>query len=186
MSRFQPGVHLLEEELETLLEGADLEAFHSRSQELEEAGVPTELARRVAAMPAQPAAFDVVAVAADGDHDLASATRAYFRIGSRLELNWLRDRIVDLPRANRWQALARTALREELLGAQRELTREVLEATEGASDTDEAIDRWSAAHEAAVERLTQTLAEIRASRTFDTTTLAVALREVRALIGRQD
>jgi glutamate dehydrogenase len=154
--------------------------------QLKEAGVPSELARRVAAMPAQPAAFDVVTVAADGGHDLASAARAYFRIGSRLELNWLRDRIVDLPRANRWQALARTALREELLSAQRELTREVLLATEGAADTDQAIDQWSATHQAGVERLAQTLAEIRASRTFDTTTLAVALREVRALIRRRE
>ena len=38
----------------------------------------------------------------------------YFRLGSRLELNWLRDRIIELPRANRWQALARAALRDDL------------------------------------------------------------------------
>ena len=51
----------------------------------------------------------------------------YFRLGSRLELNWLRDRIIELPRDDRWQALARAALREDLLGIHRELTREVLE-----------------------------------------------------------
>jgi glutamate dehydrogenase len=183
--RFEPGVRLLDEQLEDLLEGSDLDAFRGRAEELQDAGVPAELARRVAAMPSQPAAFDVVTVATDGRHELAAATRAYFRIGSRLELNWLRDRIVELPRANRWQALARTALREELLGAQRELTREILEATVGAADTDQAIDRWSATHATGVERLQQTLAEIRASGTYDTTTLAVGLREVRALIRGQ-
>ncbi|HEY3587607.1 MAG TPA: NAD-glutamate dehydrogenase domain-containing protein, partial [Myxococcaceae bacterium] len=183
--RFEPGVRLLDDQLEDLLEGADLDAFRGRAGELQDSGVPAELARRVAAMPSQPAAFDVVTVAADGRHELAAATRAYFRIGARLELNWLRDRIVELPRANRWQALARTALREELLGAQRELTREILEATVGAADTDQAIDRWSATHAAGVERLQQTLAEIRASGIYDTTTLAVGLREVRALIRGQ-
>jgi glutamate dehydrogenase len=185
VSRFEPGVKLLAEQLDSLLEGADLDAFQAKVQELEAAGVPHELARRVAAMPTEPAAFDVVTVATDGGHELTAVTKAYFRIGARLELNWLRDRIVELPRANRWQALARTALREELLGAQRELTREILEATVGAADTDQAIDRWSATHQAGVERLLQTLAEIRASGTYDTTTLAVALREVRGLIRGQ-
>jgi glutamate dehydrogenase len=183
--RFEPGVRLLEEQLEDLLEGSDLDSFRGRAEQLQKAGVPAELARRVAAMPRQPAAFDVVTVAADGRHDLAATTRAYFRIGGRLELNWLRDRIAGLPRTDRWQALARTALREELLGAQRELTREILEATAGVIDTDPAIDRWAGTHESGVERLLQTLAEIRASGTYDTTTLAVALREVRALIRGQ-
>jgi len=30
-------------------------------------------------------------------------------IGDRLRLDWLYDRIVDLPRADRWDALARNA-----------------------------------------------------------------------------
>jgi glutamate dehydrogenase len=130
----------------------------------------------------QPAAFDVVMVATVTNHHLENAARAYFRLGSELELNWLRDRIVELPRANRWQVLARTALREELLGAHRELTREILQSVAAVAGPDEAFEKWSAQHAAGVERLLQTVAEIRASRTYDTTTLAVALREVRALI----
>ena len=51
----------------------------------------------------------------------------YARLGSRLELNWLRNRIVELPRANRWQALARAALREDLYNVHRLLTQDVLE-----------------------------------------------------------
>ena len=57
---------LLEEQLEDLLEGSDLDSFRGRAEQLQKAGVPAELARRVAAMPRQPAAFDVVTVAADG------------------------------------------------------------------------------------------------------------------------
>jgi glutamate dehydrogenase len=179
---FEPGVRLLERELDGLLEGADLEAFKARAAELRDGGVPAELARRAAAMTYQPAAFDVVMVATVTNHHLENAARAYFRLGSELELNWLRDRIVELPRANRWQVLARTALREELLGAHRELTREILQSVAAVAGPDEAFEKWSAQHAAGVERLLQTVAEIRASRTYDTTTLAVALREVRALI----
>ena len=57
----------------------------------------------------------------------------YFRLGARLDFNWLRDRIIELPRANRWQALARAALRDDLYTLHRALTREVLESA-GADD----------------------------------------------------
>jgi glutamate dehydrogenase len=106
----------------------------------------------------------------------------HFRLGSRLELNWLRDRIIELPRANRWQALARAALRDDLYSLHRALTQEVLQAGRAGADTDSAIDAWSRQNGAAVERCVAMLADIKASRVYDTTTLPVALREVRNLI----
>ena len=106
----------------------------------------------------------------------------YFRLGSRIELNWLRDRIIDLPRTNRWQALARAALRDDLYSLHRLLTQEVLEAGGPDADGEEAIEAWEQRNEAAVERCLAILADIKASRSYDTTTLPVALREVRNLI----
>ena len=47
---------------------------------------------------------------------------------------------------------------------------------------DERVDGWVIAQPAA-ERCLQTLADIRAGRTFDLTTLSVAVREVRNLVG---
>ena len=54
------------------------------------------------------------------------ATRVYFGIGQRLSLDWLRDRVLELPRSDRWQALARSALRDDLYELHRTLTREIL------------------------------------------------------------
>ena len=175
--RYAPGVELLASALPGILEGADRETFDARADHLHAAGVPSELAARVAAMPSLPAAFDIVAVASSTQRPLADAMAVYFRLGGRLELNWLRDRIVELPRANRWQALARSALREDLLWMHRELATQVLELAGDGDSSDEAIDRWSARKTAALDRWLATLADIRASRTYDTTTLPVALRE---------
>jgi NAD-specific glutamate dehydrogenase len=62
------------------------------------------------------------------------------------------------------------------------LCQEVLkEAGEGSSG-EEAIERWAAAHGDELERALSTVNDIRASRMYDTTTLPVALREVRRLI----
>ena len=108
--------------------------------------------------------------------------RTYFRVGARLELNWLRDRIIELPRTNRWQALARAALRDDLYSLHRALTQEVLDTAGPRAHADEAIDSWIEQNQAAVKRAGGMVADIKGSRTYDMTTLPVALREVRNLI----
>jgi glutamate dehydrogenase len=184
-ARYAPGVELLAGALPEILEGTDHEAFQQREAQLVEAGVPRALSARVAAMPSMPSTLDVVAIASSTGRELEDAMRTYFRLGARLELNWLRDRIVELPRANRWQALARAALREDLLALHRRLACQILN-DEGESSSDAAIDQWSERKADAVERWLATLAEIRASRSYDMTTLPVALREVRRLIQDGD
>ena len=180
--RFEPGARMLVASLPDALEGADREGFDRRAAELEHAGVPAELARRTARMPSMLALFDIVEVASATEHDPQDVLRVYFRLGSRLELNWLRDRIIELPRANRWQALARAALRDDLFNLYRELTRKVLDAGGGQDGSEAAIDAWSERNAAALERSLGMVADVRASRIYDMTTLPVALREIRGLL----
>jgi glutamate dehydrogenase len=179
---FEPGAKLLASSLPHVLDSADRWAFASRVDELVGAGVPSGLAARVAGMPSLLPAFDVVEIAGVTGRSVEGVMATYFRVGSRLELNWLRDRIIELPRGNRWQALARAALRDDLSSLHRALTQEVLETGGEDAECDAAIDAWAASHGAAVKRCIAMLDDIKASRTFDTTTLPVALREVRNLI----
>jgi glutamate dehydrogenase len=179
---FEPGARLMANSLPDVLDGGDRWAFAKRLDELEEAGVPAQLAARVAAMPSLLSVFDIVEAARATSRQPEAVMATYFRLGSRLELNWLRDRIIELPRANRWQALARAALRDDLYSLHRSLTEHVLEAAAGGAKSDEAIDAWIESHGPAVERSLGMLADIKGSREYDTTTLPVALREVRNLI----
>ncbi|MGA8335674.1 MAG: NAD-glutamate dehydrogenase [Solirubrobacteraceae bacterium] len=180
--RFEPGAKMLAAALPDALEGADRETFDAKAAELEQAGVPAELARRTAGMPSMLALFDIVEVASSTEHDQADVLRVYFRLGSRLELNWLRDRIIELPRANRWQALARAALRDDLFNLYRELTRKVLDAGGGQDGGEAAIDAWSERNAESLERSLGMVADVRASRIYDMTTLPVAMREIRGLL----
>jgi glutamate dehydrogenase len=183
--RFLPGARLLASALPAVLEGLDRDSFAERLDELAEAGVPAELARRVASMPALLSAFDVVEDAAATDRPQAVVMSTYFAIGSRLGLDWLRDRILELPRTDRWQALARAALRDELYVLHRSLTRGVLMNAGTEDGRDGMIEAWQAANQAGVERALSVLADVRSSGTFDTTTLPVALRELKDL-ARED
>ncbi len=182
LRQFEPGARMLSAAIPDVLEGVDREWYDRKAEELREAGVQPELAARVASMPALFSVFDIVEVAEAIGREPEAVMVTHFRLGSRLDLNWLRDRIFDLPRANRWQALARAALRDDLYSLHRALTREVLETADGA-DSDVAIDQWEQRNKPALERCLSILADIKASRNYDTTTLPVALREVRNLIG---
>ena len=111
-----------------LLGASDLEPLMVQADELEQAGVPPGLAQRVAGLATMFSTFDVVEVAVEAELDVEQVAAVHFRLGERLELHWLRDRIVALPRDDRWGALARAALRDDLYSLHRNLTAEVLRA----------------------------------------------------------
>ena len=189
VAQFSPGAAIVARSLPELLDEGDRLLWEARMNKLARAGVPSGLAARVAAMPSLFAALDIIEVAEATERSLEGVTAVYFRLGGRLQLNWLRDRIAELPRANRWQALARAALRDDLYSLHRALTVEAAKADSIASSAvpdpsspDALIDAWMDANTAAVERSRAMLGDIRATRVFDLTTLPVALREVRNLL----
>jgi glutamate dehydrogenase len=181
VERYAPGAEVLYEKMPKLLDPADVEPLARRVEELRNAGVPEELAGRIAGLPHMYAAFDVVEVAADSGLDVQAVAAVHFRLGSKLGMHWIHDRIVALPREDRWQAMARAALRDDLYTIHRELTAEVLRSGPRLESPDERVGGWIEAHRDS-GRCLQTLADIAAGRTFDITTLSVAVREVRELL----
>ena len=95
-----------------------------------------------------------------------------------------------MPRENRWQALARGALRDDLLSIPRALTHEVLVGAlpngddgDDGVDSETAIETWTEQNAAVLRRSLGIVADIKAARVYDTTTLSVALRELRNLLA---
>src|SRR4029079_11150863 len=97
-----------------LLAPEDAEPLARRADDLRERGVPEHLATRVAALPIMFSALDIVVVADERELDVERVGAAHFRLGNRLGLHWLRDRIVALPRDDRRRARPRGALRADL------------------------------------------------------------------------
>ena len=150
---------------------------------LAEQGVPDDLARRVACLSDRFAALDIVGVAGATGKEIDEVAALHFLVGGRLHLHWLRDRIATLPRENRWQAMARAALRDDLFSLHAELTADVLRsAGPELADADARLDGWIEANRPLVERCLGILSDIRTGGTYDLTTLPVALRELRNLI----
>jgi len=180
---FAPGAEALFDQIPVLLAPEEVEPLAHRAHELRDAGVPEKLAMRVAGLPTMFSTLDIVEVVGETGVALETVARVHFELGHRLQLHWLRDRIVGLSRDDRWRALSRAALRDDLYGLHRALTAEVLRAgaSAGQADADEMVDSWLASN-TAVERALQTLADVRVGRVYDLTTLPVAVREVRNLL----
>ncbi len=180
--RFAPGAQLLAAALPDVLSGLNREQFAERRSDLEAGGVPAELAHRVASMQSLLSVFDIVVDAGLTGSEQPIVTEVYFGIGARLGLDWLRDRILELPRTDRWQSLARAALRDDLYRLHRSLTREIL-LSAAEFEAERPVDDWLERNAAGVERADSVLAEVKASREYDTTTLPVVLRELRSLVA---
>ena len=113
-------------ELPKLLRGADLEWYQSILDELTAAGVPEELARGSPGFSSAFPALDIVAIADRTGKDPLAVAEVYYDLADRLGITQLMDRIIELPRADRWQSMARASIREDLYAAHAALTSDVL------------------------------------------------------------
>jgi glutamate dehydrogenase len=164
-----------------ILVDADLAAWDAHVTAFADAGVPHELAARAASLGALYSSLDVADVADAAGADVADVAPLHFRLGARLQLPWLRDRIAALPRDDRWKEMARSALRDDCFALHAELTADALRVAPS-GDAEARLRAWGEANAAALERCLAVLADIRASGTYDLTTLPVALRELRTLV----
>ncbi|WP_055628510.1 NAD-glutamate dehydrogenase [Streptomyces hirsutus] len=182
VSFFAERVELVWSQLPKLLRGADLEWFQKIHDELAGVGVPAELATRVAGFSSVFAAIDIVSVADRMGKEPLDVAEVYYDLADRLRITQLMDRISELPRADRWQSMARAAIREDLYAAHAAVTADVLAAGNGTSTPEQRFKVWEAKNEAIIGRARTTLEEIQSSDTFDLANLSVAMRTMRTLL----
>ena len=175
------GVQAVRAALPDLLTGRDADALDARLKGYRAAGVPEDLARAVAALPAAYAALTVVQTADREGVDVLKVAEVHFALGLRLGLDRLLTRIVELPRDDRWQTMARAALRDDLHSVHAALTAEVLAADgAGARTARELVSGWEKGN-AAVPDTVRLLKSVTGSRT-DLARASVGLRRVRDLL----
>ncbi|MEU1406495.1 NAD-glutamate dehydrogenase [Streptomyces sp. NPDC005728] len=179
---FGERVEQVWQELPKLLRGADLEWYQHVYDELSEVGVPDELATRVAGFSSAFPALDIVSVADRMSKESLDVAEVYYDLADRLGIAQLMDRIIELPRADRWQSMARASIREDLYAAHSALTADVLAAGNGTSTPEQRFGAWEQTNAAILSRARTTLEEIRGSDAFDLANLSVAMRTMRTLL----
>ena len=176
-------VHQIVGRMPQYLVGADLAAYEAQLTDLLETGLPHKLAERVAAMALSLSAIEIVEVARERGVEPTIVAAVHFEMADRLELNWLRGRILGLPRDSQWSSLARLTLRADLYADHRALTAQAVGQGHD-PDPHELVERWLQENASAAGHYRRTISDIRAAGPTDITTLLVGAREVRNLIDR--
>ena len=176
-----PGVTQLADSLLDLIGDDERERLEKTAQHWNQTGVPLEFATQVASLVFLLSALDIVEVAKTTSVKLETVAALHFMLGTRLKLHWLREQIGDLPRDNRWTALSRSSLRDELYRTHRELTTVVLQ-TNMELEPKAQLNAWLENNQTCLERCQQVLSDISHVNKPDLSMLSVALREIRNLL----
>lgn len=179
---FAERVERVWSDLPKLVRGADLEWYEAVMAELIGEGVPEELAAKVAGFSSAFPTLDIVAISDRTGVEPLAVAEVYYDLADRLEITQLMDRIIDLPRADRWQSMARASIREDLFSAHAALAADVLAVGNGTSTPEERFSAWEEKNAAIIGRARTTLDEIQGSDDFDLANLSVAMRTMRSLL----
>ncbi len=178
VAHFGPKIAQLGLKLDELLEGATRERWQARYQGFVEAGVPELLARMVAGTTHLYTLLPIIEASDVTGKDPAEVAKAFFAVGSSLDLAWYLQEISNLPVENNWQALAREAFRDDIDLQQRAITISVLQMADAPQDMDERVALWLEQHRIMVERWRAMLDDLRSATGTDYAMYAVANREL--------
>jgi glutamate dehydrogenase len=165
------------------------QAIVQRAEHYQNHGAPEDLANRVAEMIMLASTPDMVRVAQDLSVPVPQAANAFFAVGSRFALGWLRASAEALAQTgSHWEKLAIAAVIDELYTDQRAITTAVLRTLLDSDQADPenvdsmaAIEAWADGRRPAVERAEQLVNELRSASTIDLAMLTVASRQFGAL-----
>jgi glutamate dehydrogenase len=181
IARFAPAVSELGRALTGLLDDDARGEAARVAEALSGAGVPEALAQRVAFSEAVFAALDIAEVASETGRSREAVAVVHFELGRRFAFAWLRARIGQLPTETHWQALAKSALRDQLSGLHRTLSGQVFTNAGPAEAPEALLARWLTRNEAALGRADRLLAELKDTPAADLAMLSVAIADLRAL-----
>jgi len=182
VERFSKVVAELGPQMPTLLKGAERTRLERRAKELERLGAPADMALRTASLLDQFSLLDVVEISVDTGRDAAEVAPVYYATSEQFGIDSILTRVTRLPRDDRWDALARGALRDDLYAVLESLTKSVLDSSKPGSAPNDRIIAWSRANAESLARSKTALSGIERLESPGIAALSVALRTLRGVI----
>jgi glutamate dehydrogenase len=160
VSHYRDGIAAVTAALDSALSPDALGARAARRQELTKAGVPDELAGRIANLAALTAAPDIVLVADRTGKPVGQIAATYFATGAFFRLDRITNAAGAIPVTDYFDRLALDRARDSISDAERRLA--IAMAGDGATGAG-AVEAWIAPRKAEVERIRAAIHEIASS-----------------------
>ncbi|QLY30304.1 NAD-glutamate dehydrogenase [Nocardia huaxiensis] len=181
--RYSQEVHKLAPKVSGWLRGHHIDTLNEQSQALIGQGTPSALATEVFGLLNLFPLLDVIDIADITDRSGDEVGALYYALNDHLKIDWLLQAVSHLERGDRWHALARLALRDDMYGSLRSLTLDVLSAGDPEETAEEKIAYWESKNQSRLGRARAALSELFESGTHDLATLSVAARQVRSMVS---
>jgi glutamate dehydrogenase len=186
IARFAPAVAGLRDAVPGMLVGREAEALAADVSGLVGRGVPKELAERCAILLNVYQLLDIVEVTelaerAGEERDIREVAALYFGLSDHLGVDLGLTSVSSLERGNRWHALARLALRDDLYGSLRSITIDALREANTGDGVAATIAQWERGNASKLGRARAALEAVGASGELDLATLSVVSRQLRGL-----
>lgn len=178
----KPGMATIYSRVFSIVLGPSKDRQRLVAEENIELGVPEKLARKMASLLLTRGALDIVDLAGQFRQDILETAKMYSALSARLGLVWLHRSTESLSVDGRWQALARSNLRDEFYRIRRDLAAKLLRGR-GKAGPERAFDNWKHGNSAGIAKLDGILAEMKLRHRPDFATLSVAAQELRKLIN---
>ena len=140
-------------------------------------GVPEELARRHAYQPELAHGPDIIAVTQATGRTIEEVASAFFLAGERFHLDWLEQRLVELPDGSRFERWATQAVGDDLMTLRRDIALRVLDSADG-RPIPRAMEDYLERRSEPYERLNRLVNSLSAQGESSLAALTVALRQV--------
>ena len=182
IERYAGAVVTLTPRMPRLVRGVEHDNVRADASRFCDIGAPADLANRVAYSLYTFSVLDIVEVAKQIGADLGVTADMYYALSAHLDFDRILSAVTALERGDRWHALARQALRDDLYRSMRLITADALTGSDPAAEVMSRIAEWEVACADKLVRARATLAEIASAGASDLAALSVAASEVRSLI----
>lgn len=185
IDRLTPTIAELAPHVPNLLQGLERQRLERKIDDLVASNVPRPLATRIASLLDVFSVLDIADISSRVNRPASAVAQLYFLLSERYEIDRLLGAITTLRRDDRWNTLARAAMRADVYAALAALTARIMRSSD-ASDAGTLVAGWESEHESAVALARQTLMEVVSADIADLATLSVAVRAIRSLLARSD
>jgi glutamate dehydrogenase len=182
VERLKPGMAVVYGRTGAVMSTAARKRHARAKQHYIDMGVPERLADKMAALVLTRVGLDIADLAAAYRRETMDAARVYSLFNEQLGIFALHTGTEDLRVQGRWQAMARSNLRDELFRIRREMAAQILKKRSKKS-VEQLIEEWLATRVENVERFTSMLNEMQLRDAIDFSSLSVAAQELRELVS---
>jgi glutamate dehydrogenase len=180
VKQLKPGMSAIFSRYLSIFLGSTRESRKRAADKFVSLGVPPKLANKMAAIYLTRAMLDIADLSILRKKDVVETAKLYAQLSDKLDIPWIYRNIEALEVEGRWQAMARSNLREEIYRERRELAAMLL-GSRGTAISKNAVDTWIEKNKTAVEHFKSTIDEMKQRSEIDFATLSVAQQELRRL-----